>query len=177
MHVGERDRGDGTLRKADDEAAGLGAGRAEIRDADVVKTRSEPGDGLRGVLVWNTRVVLGNENRGCYVFHGQITKIEMADVSTAIPIRFYAHAIGRSFELHTGDTNVLHSSGNLAADRHAMPMEKRAIGDVNIGAGIIGARRARLTRLDGYVVITYVDGHVRDGDVVRGKRIDAICIG
>ena len=89
-------------------------------------------------MVRNSRVVLGDQDWRPDIFHGQITKIKIADVASAIAIRLDPHPIVRSLELHAGYMNVLYAAGYFAANRETMPMHKGAVRD-----GDISARRIR----------------------------------
>ena len=67
-------------------------------------------------MVRNSRIVLGDQDRRPNVFHGDITKIKIADVTSAIAIRLDPHSIVRALELHPGRMNILYAAGNFAAN-------------------------------------------------------------
>ena len=71
-------------------------------------------------------------------------------------------------------TDVVRAAGDFAADGEAVAVEEGAIGDGDVAARIVAARRVDGAGFDGDIVVADVGVEMIDADVRRREGIDGV---
>src|SRR6185312_13288802 len=98
---------------------------------------------------FDARIIFRDQDRGLHAFHRDVLEEQMTHVMAAIAVGLDADALIGALELDAFGADILGAARQLAADREAMTVQEDAIGNGDVAAGRVRARRIDLAGLDG----------------------------
>src|SRR5580704_801329 len=97
-----------------------------------------------------------------------------ADIIATVAVCFDANAIVRSAEMSVLNSNILHTSSDLASDRQSMSVSKVNVGNPYVFTRQVATRRIDSAGLDCNVVIANIRKQVINHHIATREWVDGI---